>query len=639
MTLTNRLPQSVGPSGDTTVALLGVFVALLLLPLQFYVSNVLVLSVPIVLGTASILYLAVRQYGHETATTPEDWHVGATGRDVFQLLVLFGLSGLVVTGWYTGGRAVPFFALAAVVGLLLFAQIFFLRESVLSPAAILAQLIAFALVVRITGLAMTPSTIGVDSWVHVPEYARSIYETGNLAAMSDSKYFFAPLYHLFVAVATQILGSTLQSSLYATLGLVVPVSFLLLYAAATYLLPVRWALFVAATYSVCDHFVRWGLHLIPTSVGLVFFILVFYGFARIYATGGSKEMYAFVVLVGSVTVFTHQISTFILVLFLGTGTAVQLIDRFGPQRLIAGTRSANFAGVFAIIALLTVIDWSITATDGESFLGGMLATALSDTASSRLFNLESATTVNNEAIASMVTKTPMWLQLLNKFGFLVLLFVTLVGIYTLLNRQNRELLPVVWIGTTGLLLFVTLGMPILGLYFFIPSRWYGFMYVPMVITAAFGLKHIETDVSFRKVAIVLLVFALVFPGAMLINNKATHDNPVADDHYQRFAFSDTELSAAETISEIHPQDAPLWTDHPYYLYLTDATGTPTEPFALNDDGSIRGDSVVYRTYQTTGTPVVTYDGETFRVKLHRDDVCSSRMSVLYTNGDVEYCRA
>lgn len=638
MSLSNFIERRTGSRIDVIVATVMLVSAVLLFPLQFFVSQVLLTTIPIVLGVASGLYLGVERYGRETPTLPE-WRIGTTGYYVLRTLVVAGLAAMVFVGIFTGGRTTLFYGVAAVVGALIFVQIFLLQERVLSTASVLAQILAFALVVRGTALVMVPSLIGVDSWVHIPDYAHSIHQTGELTAIADVKYFTAPLYHLLVVAGATIFGSTLQTALYVTLGIAMPMSILLIYSTTAYFLPVRWALFAAAAYSVTDHFVRWGVHIIPTSMGLVFFVAVFYGVARIYVTEGRYKMYALVLFFAVSTVFTHQISTFILLVFLGAGAASQLFNRFSTKGVLDDESNVNFIGLFAVVAPITALNWLFTPGGDRSFLVGMTDTAFTEFGRAGFLDLVSSSSVENEAIASLTTEVPMGIQLLNSLGFLLLLFITLVGTYTLLRNQNRQLLSFSWLTSTAVMLFVTLGMPILGLYFLIPGRWYAFLYVPMIIAAAYGMNHLEFRMSSRQLVVIMVLFAVLFPGAMLVNNKATHDNPVADDYYEKFAFTDSELAAAETISEIHPREETVQTDKPYFIYYRDAKNMPAGALELNEDGTLAGDYTIYREYQTTAVTDVQYQGESMLVKLPRDRVCRPTMGVVYSNGDVQYCQS
>jgi hypothetical protein len=628
---------------DVVVAGMVFVFALALFPIRFYVSQVLVHTIPVVIGVASGGYLVLRRFELEGAERTR-WELGAGMGHVIRLGFVVGLAAMVFVGTITGGRTVAFFAVTGLVGALLFLQIVLLRESALDPVPILVQVVAFALVVRWMALLTTPGLIGVDAWRHLPDYAASIRSSGSLWAIADSKYFAAPLYHALVVVAADALGTSLQTALYATLGLVMPLSVLLMYYTGRLVLPVRWALFAAATFSVADHVVRWGLHVIPTSMGLVFFLGIFYGVTRAYDSRSMRPWYALVMLFAVATILTHQISTFILLLFLGVGAVVQVYARvstwrFVPDLVVDDGGHVNFVALFLAVLPLTVADWMFAPrSGGRPFLTGMLDSSSSSLTSASFLALESVKTVDTGPIESILVSVPLSVQMLNSIGFLLLLLISLVGSFALLRHRSMESLPLSWLSFSGVMLFVVMGLPLFGLYFLIPMRWYAFLYVPLVMLAAYGVQYLEMTMPARGLVAALVVFSLVFPGAMLVNNKATHDDPVADDYYSQLAYTESELAAADTISTMHPEDEALRTDHPYFLYFRNAKLETAMPVNVSSGANSSGTHVVYREVQTTSGPRAESRGEMVRVKLSEAAVCRPSMDVLYSNGDVRYCR-
>jgi len=527
---------------------------------------------------------------------------------------------------------------------LVFVQIFFLRQSALRPALGLAEIIGLAVILRGAALLVTPGLIGIDVWVHIPNYAASIREAGQLGAIAHSKYFGAPLYHLLVVVAAEAFHSTLRTALYATVGVVMPLSTLLLYYTTERFLPVRWALFAAAAFAIADRAVLWSIHLIPTSMGVVFFIAIVYGTATIHATRRSRGMYALVLLFAVATVLTHQISTFVLLVFLGAGTLAQLYVRVLDPRLASGTTArerprVNFAALLAVTLPLTVIDWSVSPPRGPSFLEGMLATALTRLQTASPLGLRGATTADTGPIDAWVTTVPLPIEVIYSLGMAVLLCVSLAGAFALLGRERLNSLSLTWIVAVAVMLFVALGMPLLGLYFLIPSRWIAFVFVPMILLGAFGLRHLEMNLSPRRFTAVLLVFTLLYAGPMLVDHKATIEEPVFDDAQLTPAYSESELDAARTISTIHPEEERIHGDRPYYLLLRDWHQLRAGVLDLNSDGTVSGDHVVHRTKLSEGSPKVGYRETTVRAQLPVEAVCRPTMEVVYSNGDVRYCRS
>jgi hypothetical protein len=629
---------------DIAGALLGLSVAVLLFPLRYLSSQILVETVPLVLGGASGLYLVATRT--ERAAVPaEAWRLSSFGTHCLRAGTLVGLAAMVFVGTATGGRTVPFYAVAALCYALVFGQVFLAAEADLRPGLVVAQLLVAAVIVRWTALLTTPGLVGIDSWTHITTYASSIRTTGGLDGMADVKYVAAPLYHLFVVVAADAFGTSLRTALYLTLGLVMPLSIALLYVTARRLLAARWALFAVAIYGVADHVVRWGVHIIPTSLGLVFFAAVLYGIVTARETHRRGPAYALVFWFGLAVVVTHQISTFITLVFLGAGALVQgwwwVTDRADATlpRSDRTDRSVNFLGLFAVLSTITVVNWSVTPYGDGSFLTTMLDVFRRTLARSAGFlRLESATATASGPIPGSLVSVPPHVSVIDSLGFLLLLLVTLVGAFTLLRRDQLEPLPVAFVFGIGLMLVATLGMPLFGLNTLVPARWYAFMYVPMAVVAAFGVRFLAGALPRRAVLAGVVAFALVFPGAMLVEHKATPEDPVFDESYPRYAYTASELTAARTITEVHPADAPLSTDLPYRALFTRWQDRYTARLSVGEDGTIASDYVVYRRYQSTGAAAVMADGAAVNVRVPADSVCQPAKDTVYTIGSVRYCR-
>jgi hypothetical protein len=628
---------------DVVSAVVVLMVAIALFPLRFFVSSVFVDTVPVVVGGTSALYLAI-DYFREGETSVHEPSLSRGLPRVMRSGTVVGIAAMVLVGTVTGGRTVVFLTVATLVGMLLFVQILFVRDQELHPASVLGQVVLFALVVRGVALFSTPGLVGVDSWEHIYQYADAIRSSGHLSAIAESKYYSAPFYHLLTVVSADTLGVTLRTGLYLTLGVVVPLATVLLYYATRQFLDVRWALFATATVAIADHVVLWGIHLIPTSMGLVFFLGVFYGISKIYTTDRELTMYAFVLALGVATVLTHQISTFVLLLFLGVGAGTQLLFQYFFPRLRSGVtyepdEHINFIGLFVVVFPLTLLNWSLGPRQGTSFLEGMIDFARAELATAEFLDLASAASIESGAVRALATDIPLWVGLHDALGFLVFLSVTLAGTFALLRHDRLKPLPLTWIVATGLILLFTLGGPLFGLYFLVPGRWYAFVFVPMALLGTYGIRYFSTSLSVRQFAVVALVFVLLFTGPMLTNNSATPDNPVVDEAHHQFAYSESELAAAETIPEIAPAGVTVRADDPYYLLLRDWKEATVGPLEVTQSGEIRGDHVVYRRAQQYSGTQIAFGGTWVRAQLERDTVCRPTMDVLYTNGNVWYCSA
>jgi hypothetical protein len=355
---------------DLLVGLAGLAVAIVLFPLRFLSGQLFIQVLPPVLGLGCLLYLFGRLRSNDHEAKLARRRIGVDGRVAAGLTAL-GIGGLALLGATSGGRTPTFLLASGLVGSAILAQILFLDDEALGPGLILGQLLALAIVVRFTALLTTPGLIGVDSWTHLTDYAAAIRAEDSLAAISDVKYRTAPLFHVLVVLAADAIGVGLREATYVSMGLALPLATLLLYATGALVLERRWALFAAGLFVVADHVVRWGVHLIPTSMGLVFFLGALAGATRILGGDTRYTSYAVVLAFGIATALTHQISAFILLVVLGVGAVVRTL---APAVLDDGDRAGSLWPVFLLEAGFVAALWSITPYRGSVFVLELLDT-------------------------------------------------------------------------------------------------------------------------------------------------------------------------------------------------------------------------------------------------------------------------
>ena len=621
---------------DLAAGTIGLLLGLALLPLAFVSSDILAQMLPVVLVVGCGLYQLVRfEGGLQQQVSPLE-RISGNGLDVLSGLTFLGIAGMAVVALLTDGRTVPFFIVAGLTGSAIFGQILFGVERELRPGLILAQLIAFSLVVRYAALLTTPGLMGVDAWTHVTDYAAAIDGANSLSAIADVKYVAAPIYHLVVVTVAEALRIPLRAALYASIGLVVPIASLFVYAGGRYILPVRWSLFAVAAFAVADHVVRWGLHLIPTSLGLVFFVGVLYALARIFVVGPTWRTFALAIGFSFATILTHQLSAFVLLVVLGAAAAVSLLANRGwlPYDVHAGL---SVPALFGTYVVAVTVNWAMTPARTGSFLLRMpdlLAQQIFRTA--QFLNLVSAP-ATTEATGFAAPGVPFQIALMDSVGFLLFTLIAVIGSLALLRRGTADMITLVVVGALVVTGTFTLILPLFGVNAFIPGRWYAFMYVPMAIVAAFGAWYVAQFVPRRVAVASLLIVAVIFPAGMLIAHKATLDNQVAGQHYAEYSYSAAELAAVETVGATLPDTrAPLVSDHPYRTVFLRTDAFDAEPLQLRGPPP---STYLYRDYQTTGAPTVLVGETPVTTTVDPGQYCGPETERLYANEDVLLCTA
>lgn len=641
MSYVPRLQQWLAPERfDRTLAKVGLVTAVFLLGLRLLTEQVLLLVIPISIGTACLLYLEGRTDGETHFEYPR-LPSGVIG--YLPSAVFVGLTGLVLLTFVSGGRTIPVYLLTATVGSAILAQTLLVGEDDLTAGVVLAQILAAAVVVRLTALFVTPGYIGVDIWTHGPVFIDGIVEAGSLSPLAESKYSMAPLYHVIGAAGALVFGSV-RTGLYLSVGLLVPLSAVFIYGAGKLLVPARWALVATALYVFADQAIRWGLHVIPTSLGLVFFLGALYALTKLFFT---DDLWVIGLLVACslAVVFTHQVSAAIVLVLLAVAAgsvlfshAVESGGEGQSARSITG-----IVGTFLLTLVVTLASWAVTPWYADKpFLWQILDTfAAAVTTNAGFLNLAGSGAGGGAAASSgLVAELVPFVQW---FGFGLLLLTVVVGGLAMLRMENPSGATLTYLVSGAAMFVIVFGFSLFGVRTIMPGRWIAFMYALFAIVGAAGLYYLSHHASRRVLVVVFLLVTVGYPSTMVVAEKATLDSPAFEDEFARFSYTESELAALHTIETIYPPGAerPIASDHPYKSIYGRAGGY-TGQVATFENGRLASSSpVVARTYQGEG-PAIFHEGGTAERQIasqsvSAEQVCPPERNRVYVNDMVKLC--
>lgn len=618
---------------DRCVAALALLFAVLALPLRTLVTHIYATTLPVVVGTAALLYLvSTRGDSYDTYPLPT---FSAAGARLLETGVLLAVSLLFVLGGLLGQRTIMFLNVAGATGTVLLFQLFFVEDTDLRVPVVLVELLAFGFAIRFVGLYSVVGFIGIDVWTHVG-FVQGIRQQNSLAAM-ETKYIAAPLYHLLVAVVSDITLLSQRNALYLTVGSALTLSSAMVYYGARQFVEARWALLAMALWLMSSQVVRWGLHLIPTSLGLAFFVPLVAYLVRYLEEYRPRDVGMLSLFVVAITL-THQVSAFVTLVVLGLAFAVQLVMDLVPFSF--DEEPTGVKGILGFAVGVVALDWSLTPYSGGSFVEVMLQ-RLTNTLFRQVGLLEVSSSKNvastaGDAGTSLLVKL---IAYINVFGFLVLLLLTGIGMLCVLRYGNRTHGRLLEVNVVAVMSAFVLALPILGVSLFLPGRWYAFMYVPMVFLGVFGLRHLSARLDRRLMVLGVLLLVVSYPSIMLVSGAATLDSPVFESKQQRYAFTETEVDGARHIGDmIGGRLPPVYTDAPYTAVFRRTDSHLAGLVDVPRDSRARHDLVVYREYQTEGAPLVGGVNNSTRLsQVGQDRICSPTRSRLYTNGDVLLC--
>jgi len=370
--------------------------------------------------------------------------------------------------------------------------------------------------------------VGVDIYGH-NRIVESIVQVNSMEPLLSSKYYYAPIYHLLTASGDLILGVPVKTaSALTTLVVVTVVPAIVVFVLIRYLWNVQTALMGAFLYTASDHAIRWAVHTIPTSLGLVFFGLLVFALFRYDREYRRIFLLLFVLSLVFLT-FTHQVSSFIAVVFVGSYLATRI--------LYEGTVREHVVNVSLLSGLVLVSDFVVTKFDGPggvSFFELVLGNFVSKLLTAGVETRPEVTLPQDPSISGGASAG---LNLIQVGGSALLLCLALVGSLYWLNkkRESSELFTGLAFGVTvTVMLAFILGGPIVGIRNLLPMRWFAFVYIPLTVLAAPAMAVLIKTVSGlggisgRNTVLALILLSFPFIVLMGGNYAGAADNPYFD---------------------------------------------------------------------------------------------------------------
>lgn len=641
--------RRIAENVDVIAAGAGVLLATTVIPLRSLSTNPFILGMPLAIGVASFLYLVSVRDG----TNQRIWPLPGWAARLLPSICILGMAGLVIVAAISDARTLWFYNLAIGIAIFLCYQIVFARHRDLSLPIILGQIVVFAFILRLTALTTTPGYVGIDIWTHVPNWTAGILETNSLEPLDGRKYYAAPWFHLLVATTALFTGVSLETALTLSVGLVMPGLVLLVYATARIIIAARWAAFAAMIFAIIGYTIEWSIHLIPTSLGLVFFTGVFYLLCRLLYYRFDVGEFLLLILLNMAVVLTHQVATFItLVLLVASVLTLLLLPSglfadVGGSHTLRGTKreSTNLTGLTLFDIGFVTFMWSFTPYYGRSFLETTFIFFRDTLTESEGFGDLAGETGPDEAVGSDPGELAQFVSLIDASTFILLFFLTIIGVLAILHRERRSY-PTSMMGAAIFLMSIfVFAFPMFGVRSFIPTRWYAFMAIPMIVLGAIGASHLIRNIRPSVAVTILVCLILIFPAATLVSSNATIDNPRFESEQTRYSYSPAELAAVETVDGIfHSDDVAeanwIQTDHPYQTVFDRTETHNASLIEYTEDGMDDANRVVYREYLESGAAFVRGDSErSYAISLSEEMICGAERSVIYDNGEVTICVA
>jgi len=416
----------------------------------------------------------------------------------------------------------------------------------------LGMIVCSGIFQRVTAFYSSSLYIGIDIFTH-RRFASGIITEQTLSGIGQTKYFYSPLYHVLIGWSSLLFDMPLRN----VTVLVVSVAVTAIPALAAYLIGTRWhsrtiGLVAALLLTGSDFIVQWGIRPTPTSLGIVFFVLVLLTTIEYteLATDSKKSDLRMLLLCGLFFIslnLTHQFSVFASVVTL---ISISLGMILFNSRISDQIVNISFVSVSALF-LNFIVTKSGGPSGGRAFLnktvGSLALTILETSADAR--------------VARSLPKDPnitpvgaAGIGLAHAAGSAALLALGILGALLMLNRPGHDsdsrggfVLGV----AVSLPLTIALIGPIFGIRNLLPFRWFAFLYFPLSVLAAYGLGTIlrwVAECTFGTQLIRVASIGILICGPYFLfmsgNFVAAPDGPAFDESpgAQRLSTTDTELA-------------------------------------------------------------------------------------------------
>ncbi|MDB2293250.1 hypothetical protein PM085_13310 [Halorubrum ezzemoulense] len=405
--------------------------------------------------------------------------------------------------------------------------------------------------------------VGIDIYAH-SRWSSSIAAEGSLEPLFTTKYYYAPLYHVQSAIGELVLGVPTKTAIaIGIMFLVTLVPLLGIYVFTSRFWDSRIGLFAGLLYTTSDHAIQWGIHLIPTSLGVVFFTIILVSIVSYVLSGDSRQFGILAVALGAL-VLTHQVSLFVSMVAVVAITGASIL-----YQMKIDIRSVRIGLLSVFVVFFDFITTKYSGPKGaESFFDIVLGNFVFSLLTARTDNRPAISFPDNLSISPLGAPAMSNIQLL---GSSLLLMLAIVGaLYWLQScRESDDTLVAFSIGVCVTVLFgFTLGAPIVGIDNLLPGRWWGFLYIGLVIFAAPGVFYLSTRVPFRgnkmgSHLVIVLLLLLPFVALMAGAPTASQDNPYMDGSFdaERLGVTEQEVAIGEHTENIRTEEIRVVSDH------------------------------------------------------------------------------
>jgi membrane protein implicated in regulation of membrane protease activity len=435
-----------------------------------------------------------------------------------------------------------YFVLIALLGGLISIDILSYWESD-NPFRILLKIFILSITIRYCIFFNFPSVMGSDAFSHI-EMADLITLSGHLPpAEISGKYLFYPTIHTYISTFQVILNTSIKDSVFLSIGLISVIITIFLYLLGKYIAKSRQiGLLAVLLFNVTNVVIVRGITNIgPDGFNLCLFIVLLF---IIFRTPRIKFYFLFFYLFLLVILFTHQLTTFVILLSLFLIFILELIINF--SRLFDEKKSLISIISLTVFIIFMQFYWGMTElspSDTRSFFDTMFIASINVLTHGGDYGAD-------KLIVGAHYSQPFFETMLIQINYLILPFLCIFGI--LFWISSKDIKKIILAGTGAFLYIISYGVPIMGIRMLLTGRWIPIITAITILATAAGIINALLLIKIKYCKyIVFFIVVFIFAIMMITTPSINRDNPfVAKETNVRDQYTFEEIASANTITNI-----------------------------------------------------------------------------------------
>lgn len=437
-----------------------------------------------------------------------------------------------------------------------------------------SKIIILSLVLRFTAYFVSPYQVGSDPWGHA-DLVKEIYMYG-ITYLPDTHPYYSnyPLMHVYASIVSFLCNMDTKRAL-SIVGVVLTVSTIFVYLFVKKITnDSRLALFSMLLLNFSDFHIQWSIQVIAMTFGIALYTIAIY--FLIEKQKKTNTLYKiFTVLFIYVIIWTHTVSSFIFIvsliaLYVGSYIHERIyMDKYNYIRPTVN----NSLCLLALVLL--IFHWM----DPKYFFLERILNGLMDSL------LNEAEFLGRETISNIEDS---WLSIIDITGFLILIFLGVIGSLYSLSNEYQTKAKVSLIFMIVLLLSIFFIFPVLGIRNILPYRWPAFIYITLILFSGIGVFAIFNCIKnkFGKVSFIFILL-IIFSFFMSTNSITNIDSPIYGKNLnQKTIWAESEIKMLTNINNLYEDTIITDTQTHENIFLTYLKRNRVADYLITSNGSL-----------------------------------------------------